>query len=175
MNEIFQKPAVMIFYPSYFQKSHIFIRDELSELSKYLNVNIYTFNPFFRETSFSHNNYRVFYDARFDTLYQPDVYPYLYRYSETQKRVYAIWISYMTQEVKKYSYTTCITEFLSDGVFLSLLKKTLPACKFLTFCRGKDIYTSFQKFPSSLQQKIFQSHDIFYVMDYLMQQKLIDM
>lgn len=171
--EIFSRPSIFIFYPSYFQKSHIFIWDELNELSKSVNISIYTFNSFFWESLFAHNNYRVFYNSFFDSLYQKDVYPFIHRFPKNLKKLYAVWIIYMRQQIEKYTYTTGVTEFLSDGVYINSLRNIAPDIKFLTFCRGKDIYHTFQSFPFSLQETTFQSHQKFFVMDTSMKEKLL--
>lgn len=156
---------ICIFYPSYLQHTHIFVRDELRELERYYNIYIVTFNTDFLNSEYAQNSYRVIYNDLFSTLYDRESYPFIENYWIKQVWIYKTFLKYLSSLLKKNNIQTLITEFLDDGVFISPVKSLYPDVSIVSFARGRDIYYSFNRF-SKKQQEIAKKYiDTLYVMD----------
>ena len=169
VGEIFSRKNLLIFYPSYTQKSHGFIADELYELGKIYNLHICVFNRFFHGSPFMRNNHIILYKEFTDIFYVPDIFPNYSIFDETQKKNYALFLSYIKNYCQHNNIDSCMCEFLSDAVFIAPLKKIHTNIQIFSHCRGKDIYVHFWNFPEKLQKNTIASLDACFVRDSSMQ------
>lgn len=159
------RQPLLVMYSSYIQDSHVFISDELDELSKYCRIYIITFNKNYASEVLFSPRYCILYSEAVSRLYLPWKFPFLSQYSLDEKKIYAYFLKYAVLALEKYNIQHVLWTFLWDTSFIAPVKKLKPDIFISSIVRWRDIYHDFTHMDETQKQQTFSYIDRFFVRD----------